>query len=84
MNSALQAVATIPVPTGWRYLLEDGMPSIERDVLGMTLTVGLDDGKWRWWLCHAHASQSMNRGEAADLVDAIGQAFDALALHFSS
>lgn len=56
------------------------MPSIERDVLGMTLTVGLDDGQWRWWLCHAHTSSSMSRGEAADMVDAIGQVFDALAL----
>ena len=75
----LVAVATIPVPTGWRFVLEDDVPSIERDVGDFTLTVGLDDSEWRWWLCPSGHSGAVHSGSGADMVDAIWQVFDALA-----
>lgn len=82
----LEAVApiTIPVPTGWRFVVEDGMPSVERDVGGFTLTVGLDDDDWRWWLCPLGSGSSVENGKGADMVDAIWQVFDALARRLDS
>tara|TARA_Y100000389_G_scaffold188224_1_gene210554 strand:+ start:538 stop:801 length:264 start_codon:yes stop_codon:yes gene_type:complete len=77
--SGLEAVSPIPVPTGWRFVLEDDMPTIERDVGSFTLTVGLDDGKWRWWLCPRGRDGATNHGVGADMVDAVWQVFDALA-----
>ncbi len=71
-------VAKIPVPTGWRYVFEE-MPSIERDVGAFTLTVGLDDGDWHWWLCPLGSGFSVEHGEGVDMLDAIWQVFDALA-----
>jgi hypothetical protein len=75
----LVATATIPVPTGWSFVLEDDMPSIERSVGAFTLTIGLDDYEWRWWLCPRGSSSSLDQGSGADMVDAIWQVFDALA-----
>ena len=81
--SPLVAVATIPVPTGWRYVWED-MPSIERDVGNHTLIVALEDGTWHWWLCIQGNPSSLDRGQGDDMVDAIWRVFDALARRLDS
>lgn len=77
----LVAVATIPVPAGWTFIQEDSeeMPSIERNVGAFTLTIGLDDCEWRWWLCLRGSWSSVEKGRGEDLVDSIWQVFDALA-----
>ena len=77
----LVAVATIPVPAGWTFVQEaaEEMPSVERDVGAFTLTVGLDDDEWRWWLCPRGSCSSVEQGRGEDLVDSIWQVFDALA-----
>ena len=84
--SPLTAVAEIPVPTGWTYSRPspEDMPGIERAVGDFNLVIGLDDGKWRWWLCPLGNQSSIKRGEAAYLVDAIWRVFDALARHLDA
>ena len=81
--SPLTTVATIPVPTGWRYVWED-MPSIERDVGNHTLIVALEDGTWHWWLCPKGTATSVARGDAWDMLDAVWRVFDALARRLDS
>jgi hypothetical protein len=77
----LMAVATIPVPAGWTFIQEgsEEMPGVERVVGNWLLSIGLDDGEWRWWLCPRGSSSSIDRGNGADMVDCIWQVFDALA-----
>jgi hypothetical protein len=67
-----------PVPHGWTFIQED-MPAIERVVGDYILSVGEDDGQWRWWLTPKTQIVSVARGDALDMVDGVTRALDALA-----
>lgn len=68
----------IPVPEGWTYTLIEGLPLIERDVGNFTISVGLDDGDWRWWLCPKGTGVADANGSADSQLAAIFAVLDAL------
>jgi len=68
----------IPVPEGWTYTLIEGLPLIERDVGNFNLSVGLDGGDWRWWLCPKGTGVADANGSADSQLDAIFAVLDAL------
>jgi len=68
----------IPVPEGWTYTLIEGLPLIERDVGNFTISVGLDDGDWRWWLCPKGTGVADANGSADSQLAAIFAVLNAL------
>jgi len=72
---------------GWNacpLVSPDDMPAIERDLRNYNLTVGLDDGKWRWWLSLHDDPVALDHGTGADLLDAVWQVFDAVAVRLGA
>ena len=62
----------------------DCMPAIERGIRNYTLTVGLDEGKWRWWLSLHDNPVSLDHGTGADMLDAVWQVLNAAAVRIEA